>query len=48
MAGNRIQFQKRLSEAGFATLYGTEDRCRAVVAIWPMAERVRLPCVRWN
>lgn len=34
MADNRIQFQKRLSEAGFATLYGTEDRCRAVVAIW--------------
>lgn len=34
MARNRIQFQKGLSEAGFATLYGTEDRCRAAVAVW--------------
>ena len=34
MARNRIQFQKGLSEAGFASLYGTEDRCRAAVAVW--------------
>lgn len=34
MSRNRIQFQKGLSEAGFATLYGTEDRCRAVLAVW--------------
>jgi transposase-like protein len=34
MARNRIQFQKGLSEAGFATLYGTEDQCRAAVAVW--------------
>lgn len=34
MARNRIQFQKGLSEAGFATLYGTEDRCRAALALW--------------
>lgn len=27
MARNRNQFQKRLSEAGFASLCGTEDRC---------------------
>lgn len=34
MARNRIQFQKGLSEAGFATLYGTQDRCRAVLEAW--------------
>lgn len=34
MARNRIQFQKGLSEAGFATLYGTEDRCRTALSIW--------------
>jgi transposase-like protein len=34
MARNRIQFQKGLSEVGFATLYGTEDRCRAALAVW--------------
>ena len=34
MAGNRIQFQKGLSEARFATLYGTEDLCREAIAQW--------------
>ena len=34
MARNRIQFQKGLSEAGFVTLYGTEELCRAAVARW--------------
>ena len=34
MARNRIQFQRGLSEARFATLYGTEDLCRAAVARW--------------
>ena len=38
MARNRIQFQKGLSEAGFGTLYGTEELCRTVVARW------RWPC----
>jgi hypothetical protein len=28
MARNKVQFQKGLSEAQFASLYGTEDRCR--------------------
>jgi transposase-like protein len=34
MARNRIQFQKGLSEAGFATLYGSEERCREALARW--------------
>jgi len=28
MARNKLRFQKGLSEAQFASLYGTEDRCR--------------------
>ena len=37
MARNRVQFQKGLSEAAFEELYGTEDKCRAVVMAsrWP-------------
>ena len=31
MARNKVQFQKGLSEAGFEALYGTEEKCRAVV-----------------
>src|ERR671927_289286 len=31
MARNRVQFQKGLSEAAFEELYGTEEKCRAVV-----------------
>ena len=34
MARNRIQFQKGLSEARFMTLYGSEELCRAAVAVW--------------
>ena len=34
MARNRIQFQKGLSEARFATLYGSEERCREALARW--------------
>jgi len=37
MARNSVQFQKGLSEANFASLYSTEERCRAVVfaSRWP-------------
>jgi len=37
MARNKVQFQKGLSETAFAALYGTEEKCRAVViaARWP-------------
>jgi hypothetical protein len=37
MARNSVQFQKGLSEAEFDELYGTEDKCRAVVmnSRWP-------------
>jgi hypothetical protein len=34
MARNTVQFQKGLSEAQFAVLYGTEDLCRQVVTRW--------------
>src|SRR5216683_5301629 len=34
MARNKVQFQKGLSEAQFAVLYGTEDRCRDAVMRW--------------
>src|SRR3981081_3731845 len=37
MARNKVQFQKGLSEAQFAVLYGTEDQCRQAVMRrrWP-------------
>src|SRR3954465_13544359 len=37
MARNKVQFQKGLSEAAFEALYGTEEKCRAVVIAsrWP-------------
>ena len=37
MARNKVQFQKGLSEAAFDALYGTEEKCRAVVIAsrWP-------------
>ena len=37
MARNEVQFQKGLSEAAFEALYGTEEKCRAVVIAsrWP-------------
>src|SRR6516225_75921 len=34
MARNKVQFQKGLSEAQFASLYGTEDQCRKAVMRW--------------
>src|SRR5215469_15664371 len=34
MARNQVQFQKGLSEAQFAALYGTEDQCREAVMRW--------------
>src|SRR5260221_429695 len=34
MARNKVQFQKGLSEAQFAILYGTEDQCREAVMRW--------------
>lgn len=34
MARNRIQFQKGLSEAQFQALYGSEEKCRALVIGW--------------
>src|ERR1700740_3480248 len=34
MARNTVQFQKGLSEAQFASLYGTEDQCREAVMRW--------------
>jgi transposase-like protein len=37
VARNKVQFQKGLSEAAFEALYGTEEKCRAVVIAsrWP-------------
>ena len=34
MARNKVQFQKGLSEAQFAVVYGTEDQCREAVMRW--------------
>src|SRR5438105_15415077 len=34
MARNKVQFQKGLSEAQFAALYGTEDLCREALTRW--------------
>ncbi len=34
MARNKVPLQKGLSEAQFATLYGTEDQCREAVMRW--------------
>lgn len=38
MARNRIQFQKGLSEAEFAALYGSEERCREALECWRWPE----------
>ncbi len=43
MARSRIQFQKGLSEAQFATLYGDEERCRALVIAWRWPEGFACP-----
>ena len=34
MARNQVQFQKGLSEAGFAEIYGTEEQCHAALVKW--------------
>ncbi|WP_342627419.1 IS1595 family transposase [Nguyenibacter vanlangensis] len=34
MARNKVQFQKGLSEAQFDELYGSEEKCRAVIFGW--------------
>jgi ribosomal protein L37AE/L43A len=34
MARNKVQFQKGLSEAQFAVLYGTEPQCQEAVTRW--------------
>src|SRR3954453_1317182 len=38
MARNSVRFQKGLSEAGFEALYGTEEKCRAVLFTWRWPE----------
>ena len=45
MARNKVQFQKGLSEAQFASLYGTEDQCREAVMRWRWLG-FRLPSLR--
>src|SRR5207253_9941832 len=48
MARNKIQFQKGLSEAQFATLYGTEDLCREVLTRWRWPSGFVCPvCGKW-
>ena len=34
MARNQVQFQKGLSEARFAEIYGTEEQCHAALIKW--------------
>ena len=34
MARNQVQFQKGLSEARFAEIYGTEEQCHAALVNW--------------
>src|SRR5208282_5948265 len=34
MARNQVQFQKGLSEASFAEIYGTEEQCHAALVKW--------------
>ena len=34
MARNQVQFQKGLSEARFAEIYGTEEQCHAALVKW--------------
>ena len=58
MVRNKGHFQKGPSEAGFETIYGTEQKCRAVViaswfptgcSSWPtfMPEQVRTRQQKW-
>jgi len=46
MARNRIQFQKGLSEARFAVLYGSEERCREALASWRWPDGFSCPKCR--
>jgi len=46
MARNRIQFQKGLSEAEFAALYGSEERCREALERWRWPEGFVCPKCR--
>ena len=43
MARNAVQFQKGLSEAGFDELYGSEEKCRAVVFAWRWPQGFECP-----
>jgi transposase-like protein len=43
MARNAVQFQKGLSEAGFEELYGSEEKCRAVVFAWRWPQGFECP-----
>jgi len=43
MVRNKVQFQKGLSEAQFASLYGTEDQCREAVMRWRWPSRFICP-----
>jgi transposase-like protein len=43
MARNRIQFQRGLSEAEFAALYGDEDKCWVQVVAWRWPDGFRCP-----
>lgn len=55
MPRNSVQFQKGLSEAKFAELYGTEESCRAALLAWRWPEGFVCPacggmryCVVWQ
>jgi hypothetical protein len=43
MARSRIQFQRGLSEAEFAALYGDEDKCWVQVVAWRWPGGFRCP-----
>ena len=43
MKRSRVQFQKGLSEPEFARLYGTEEKCRAVLFSWRWPEGFECP-----
>ena len=41
MARNQVQFQKGLSEASFAEIYGTEEQCHAALVKRKRCEHTR-------
>jgi transposase-like protein len=43
MARNVVQFQKGLSEAGFAKLYGNEEQCHAALVGWRWSDGFECP-----